>query len=392
LIEMPAVQTRLNEAEEQALLRVLREGKTLATGSEGEAFEKEWTEFLGCADAVAVCNCSAGLELSAILSGLGPGDEAIVPAHTFVSSVVPFARTGATIRWADIDPDTRLVTARTIEPLVTPRTKVVVVVHLYGLTVDMDPIMALADRHGLTVVEDCAQAPGARYKGRRVGAIGDFGTFSFHTHKNVTTLGEGGLLSVRDKEHAVEARRLRWMGNWPFHGERERYWVPAMGDVVEPIPGRWPHNFCMGEPNCAVGRLLLKRLDRINAQRRRQADRFRQALADVPELSFQAVPAGCEHVYHLMAARYDPGPSGHHRDDLIQLLVSKYNLKSIVQYWPLNRTELFGEFGFAEAEVPETDRFFDSMISFPWWSDMPDDLIDDMVDRTRHAIEELRRG
>jgi dTDP-4-amino-4,6-dideoxygalactose transaminase len=390
-IEMPAVQTRLNEAEEQALLRVLREGNTLATGPEGEAFEAEWTEFTGCADSVAVCSCSAALELSAVLSGLGPGDEVIVPAHTFVSSVVPYARTGATLRWADIDPDTRLVTAKTIEPLITPKTKVAVVVHLYGLAADMDPIMALAKEHGLMVVEDCAQAPGARYHGRRVGAIGDFGCFSFHTHKNITTLGEGGMLTMRDKDNAVRARRLRWMGNWSFEGERDRYWVPAMGNLVEPLPGRWPYNFCMGEPNCAVGRLLMKRLDQINAQRQRQADRFMRALGGCPELSFQTIPNGCEHVYHLMSARYDGQPLRKHRDDLIGLLFDTYRVKCIVQYWPLNRTELFGNLGFAEADVPETDRFFDNMISFPWWSDMPDDRIDDMANRTRSAIEELRQ-
>ncbi|MBN1341127.1 MAG: DegT/DnrJ/EryC1/StrS family aminotransferase [Phycisphaerae bacterium] len=391
-IEMPAVQTRLTQAEEQVLLRVLREGKTLAAGPEMEAFEKEWTAFTSCADSMAVCNGSAALELSAILSGLESGSEVIIPAHTFVSTAVPFARTGASVRWADIDPETRLVTAGTIEPLLSPRTKVIVVVHLYGLTVDMDPIMALAGRHGALVVEDCAQAPGARYKGRRVGSIGDFGCFSFHTHKNITTLGEGGMLSVRDKKHGEQARRLRWMGNWPFPGPRERYWLPAMGDLVEPIPGRWPHNFCMGEPNCAVGRLLIKRIDRINSQRQRQAQRFMHPFLDFGEISFQTVPEGCQHVYHLMSARYDGWACGKTRDDLIQLLHEKYNLKCIVQYWPLHRTELFSRHGFGLADVPETDRFFDNMISFPWWSDMPEDLIDDMAERVRLAIDELRTG
>ena len=390
-IEMPGMQTRLNAEEEQALLRVLRDAKSLSTGPEGEAFEKEFAEFLGAVDAVAVNSCTSALELTAVLSGLGPGDEAILPAHTFVSSVVPFARTGATIRWADIDPDTRLITSESIKPLITPKTKVVVVVHLYGLTAEMDPIMALADTYNVIVVEDCAQAPGAKYRGRRVGTIGHFGGFSFHTNKNITTLGEGGMLTVRQVAHGVQARRLRWMGNWAFEGDRERYWLPAMGNIVEPIPGQWPFNYCMGEPNCAAGRLLIKRLDRINAQRRHQADRFRGALADCGELSFQVVGEGCEHVYHLMSARYDGQICGKTRDDLIQLLYDKYNLKTIVQYWPLNRTELFTKFGFSEADVPQTDLFFDNMISFPWWSDMPDGLIDDMADRTRRALAELRR-
>ena len=147
----------------------------------------------------------------------------------------------------------------------------------------------------------------------------------------------------------------------------------------------------MGEPNAAVGRMLLRRLDRINQQRQHQATRFRTALQDCSELSFQHIPEGCEHVYHLMSARYDEQRHGRHRDDLMALLREKYQLKCIVQYWPLNRAELFRKFGFSEADVPESDRFYDNMISFPWWSDMSDALIDDMAQRTRDALAELRQ-
>jgi len=389
-IAMPGVQTRLNHEEEQAVLRVLRNANTLATGPEGESFEKEFSAFAGSAEAIAVNSCTSALELSAMLSGVGKGDEVILPAHTFVATAVPFARTGASLRWADIDPDTRVITAETIAPLITPATRVVVAVHLYGLTVDLDPILELAEKHGLMVVEDCAQAPGAVYKGRRVGSIGDFGCFSFHTHKNITTLGEGGMLTLRNPDHGLQGRRLRWMGNSPFEGERAQYWKPAMANLVEAIPGRLPVNYCLGEPNATVGRLLIKRLDAINKQRRHQADRFIGALADVPELVFQKIPPGCGHAYHLMAARFDGTDSGKTRDDLIGLLHTDYNLTCIVQYWPLNRSELFQKAGFGEADVPESDRFFDNMISFPWWSDMSDEVIDDMAGRTRAAVQELR--
>jgi dTDP-4-amino-4,6-dideoxygalactose transaminase len=145
----------------------------------------------------------------------------------------------------------------------------------------------------------------------------------------------------------------------------------------------------MGEPNCAVGRLLIKRLDAINQKRQHQAERFRTAFKDYPELSFQKVPDGFGHVYHLLAARVD-GPKGKNRDDLIGLLSTKYNLDPIVQYWPLYRTELFQKFGFEQANVPETDRYFDNMISFPWWSDMSDETIDDMTGRVKKAINMLR--
>lgn len=383
------VQTRLTKEEEQCLLRVLGESDALAAGCEAKAFEEEFAQFNGSADAVAVSNCSSALELAAILSDIGPGDEVIMPAHTFVASAVPFARTGATIRWADIDPDLREASPASVASLVTDKTRVVVAVHLYGLTVDMDAIMEIAAKHKLIVVEDCAQAPGALYKGKRVGSMGHYGCFSFHSQKNITTLGEGGMLTVSDKQDGCKARRLRWMGNWPFEDKRERCWLPAMGNVVEPAPGKWPHNFCMGEPNCAVGRMLIKRLDAINRQRQQQAARFIEALKDYGELSFQKVPEGFGHVYHLMAARFD-GPQASNRDDLIDLLRQKYNLELIVNYWPLYRTELFRNFGFAQAQVPETDRYFDNMVSFPWWSDMPDETIDDMIDRVKKAIDELR--
>ena len=200
---------------------------------------------------MAINSCTSALELAAILTGLAPGDEVIMPAHTYVASAVPFARHGVTIRWADIDPETRVVSAETISPLVSDRTKAVVVVQLYGLPADMDPIMALAAKHGFTVVEDCAQAPGALYKVRRVGSIGDFGSFYFQTHKNMQPLGEGDMLAVQNIEHGVQARRMRWMGNWTFDGKREKAWVRSGCNLVEPIPGQWPVNYCGRAKRCS---------------------------------------------------------------------------------------------------------------------------------------------
>lgn len=393
-IEFVAVQTRLQENEIEALLRVAREAPSYAIGGdggpEGKQFERAFIDLMGCADAVSVNSCSSALEIAAILSGLKPSDEVILPAHTFVASAVPFGKTGATLRWADIEPETRVISAATIKPLITKNTKAIVVVHLYGMPAEMDPILALAKEHGVIVIEDCAQAPGARYKGRRVGTMGDFGCFSFHGQKNITTLGEGGMLVVKDPSMGLAARRMRWMGIWPFEGKRDKDWVPAGVNLVQPTPGRWPGNYCMPEALAAVGTELLKRLDSINDERRKQAGRFIAALQRFPELSFQRVLPYCEHAYHLMSARYDGRAYGATRDDLISLLRQKYNLKCIVQYWPLNRSELFSKFGFDNAQVPETDRFFDNMISFPWSSGMSDELLDDMSHRTASALEELR--
>jgi len=396
LIEMPAVQTRLNDAEEAELLRVVREGASYAIGvggkggAEGEAFEQAFTEMMGCNDAVSVNSCSSALELTAMISGLGPDHEVVLPAHTFVASAVPFARTGATLRWADIDPRSWVVSAETLASCITERTKLLLVVHLYGMPADMDAIMALAENHNVLVVEDCAQAPGARYRGRRVGTFGNFACFSFHSHKNINSMGEGGMLVARDPEHALQARQMRWMGTWPFETKRGRDWLPFVHDIVKPSTGCWPHNYCMGEANAAVGRKMLERLDSINADRRRAASRFQAALSEFPELIFAEPPDDCEHVHYLLPARYDGEAHGKHRDDLIELLREKYRLKAVVHGWPLYRTELFNNNGFGVANVPETDRLFDNIIGFPWWTGMNDDVIDEMAERVGSALVDMR--
>ena len=387
-VEMPSIQSRHTEEEVEAGARAMRECKVYTQGDELKAFEREFGEYLGAPHAAGVSSCTAGLELAAMISGAGEGDEIVIPAHTFVSTAVPFARTGARIVWADIEPDTRVVSADTIRPCLTNRTRVVVVPHLYGLCADMEPIVDLCRGRGILIVEDCAQAPGAERGGRKAGTFGDFGCFSFHTHKNMTTMGEGGMLVPRQEQDDLAARKLRWMGNWPFEEDRGRYWVPAMGDLVVAKPGVWPVNYCLGEIQAAVGRLALRRLDDINEGRRKQAGRFQSSLADCPELHFQRMTEARAHVYHLMAARLD----GVDRDELIEQLFKKCDIKCIVQYIPLYRAPLFQTFDLGEAKCPNSDWFFDSMISFPWWSAMPDDVLDYMANSVRSALAELKGG
>lgn len=391
-VDFPAVQTRLNSEEEAVVMEVIRNSPTWSQGEQQSAFEQEFTRYVGCADSLAVSSCTSALEMASVLCGITPEDEVILPAHTFVSSAVPFARTGARLVFADIDPATRLMSAEHVSSCLTEKTKVIVVVHLYGLPADMDPILCLAQERGLKVVEDVAQAPGAIYKGRRTGSMGDFAAFSFHNQKNISTLGEGGMLTVSDPADGERARKLRWMGNWPFPGDRERYWVPAMGNLVSDIHGVWPFNFCLSEVQCAVGRHLLRRLDAINGRRQVQADSIRAALVDFPELSFQKVSDGHLHAYHLLVAHFDSTRTQGTRDDLIELLHRDYGIKCIVQYWPLYRSELFQSFGYGNIRLPNTDTFFDNMISFPFWSDMPEKTLDYMGDSIRSALQRLRNG
>jgi len=384
---MPSVQSRHSEEEIEAAARAMRECQTYTQGEELKAFEEEFARYLGIPHAVGVCSATAALELAAMISRVGEGDEVVIPAHTFVSSAVPFARTGAKVVWADIDPETRVVSAETLRPRLTERTRVVVVPHLYGLCAEIEPIVELCREGNILVVEDCAQSPGAERGGTKAGAFGDFGCFSFQTHKNMTTMGEGGMLVCHSDEFDLAARKLRWMGNWPFEGPRDKYWVPAMGDLVVGLPGVWPVNFCLSEIQAAVGRVILRRLDAINETRREQAATFRSALKDCPELSFQKVSEPRAHVYHLMSARVD----NVNRDDLMELLYKEYEIKCIVQYIPLYRANLFVGFGLGEADCPNSDAFFDNMISFPWWTEMPSDVLEYMIESVRAAIKTLRR-
>ncbi len=375
-----------------AVVDAMRNADPQTQGRHQAEFERVFSAYLDHPHSFAVTSCTAAIELSALLCRLTTGDEAILPAHTFAASAIPFARTGARLVWADIDPNTRVVTAATIAPLITRRTRVIVVVHLYGLVCDMDPIMALARQHGLLVVEDVAQAMGARYLGRQAGSIGDFGCFSFHTHKNITTLGEGGMLTVASASHAALVPGLRHNGMRTYLPGRPRYWIPAMSDVDFDIDGLWPYNFCLGEVQCALGAKMLTRLDAINAERAGRAQRFIGAFEQYPELNFQRVPPGCGHSWHLLAARYDGGEWGASRDDLLDLLSVSAGLKAVVQYYPLYRYPMFKKAGFGEANCPETDRFFDNMVSFPFHQWMPDEQFDLMIDLVKSALDQLRRG
>jgi dTDP-4-amino-4,6-dideoxygalactose transaminase len=386
--------SQYTEDEIATVVEAMRAADPQTQGRFQAAFERDFRTRFQVPHAFAVSSCTAALELAALISQVGPGDEVIVPAHTFAASAIPFARTGARLVWADMDPATRLVTAETLRPLITDRTRVLVVVHLYGLVCDMDPILALAEAHGLLVVEDVAQAIGVGYKGRPAGSMGHFGCFSFHTHKNITTLGEGGMLTVRDDAHAALVPGLRHNGMRSYDGERPRYWLPAMTNVDFDLDGVWPYNFCLGEVQCALGSRMLERLDHITATRAARAEAFQAALSDFPEMVFQSRPEGCGHAHHLMAVRYDgrrhPATGNRHRDELMTLLAEAFGIKVVVQYCPLYRYPLFARGGFGAARCPHADEFFDAMISFPFHQWMPDTEFATMIAATTAALTRLR--
>ncbi len=290
------------EDEIAAVAAVLRSGKVnYWTGEESQQFEREFAAFVGVKYAVALTNGTAALELALYALGIGPGDEVVVTSKTFIASASCVVRVGAVPVVADIDPDSQNITAASIAAVLTARTRAVIAVHLAGWPCEMDGILALARERGLSVIEDCAQSIGARYKERATGAIGDIGTFSFCQDKIITTGGEGGML-------VTDSRDL-WERAWSYKDHGKSY--AAVFEREHPLGFRWLHesfgtNWRITEMQAAIGRLQLKKLPQWLSDRRRNAALMNRGLAAIPGLRLALPPAHSEHAYYKYYAFVRP--------------------------------------------------------------------------------------
>ena len=375
------------EEEIDTVVTAMKSANPLTQGKYLHAFEEKFCEYIGAKYAFAVSNATAALEIAAQLCQFESGDEIVIPSHTFTSSAYPFAKKGARLVWADIDPKTRVVTAETLSRKITKNTRAMVVPHLYGYGADMPAIMDLAKKHDLLVIEDAAQAMGVEIEGNKSGTFSDFGVFSFHSHKNITTLGEGGILVVKDEEIAKVIPLLRHNGHCAFPYTRKDYWIPAMGNLDFPrIHGKdlWPNNYCLGEIECALGAKLLDRVDQINLEKRNRALYFIDALVNFPMLEFHREDS-VRHNYHLLAARILNGQ----RDNFIRKMALEKGIQCVVQYYPLNRYPLYQQAGFGVADCPDADEFFDNMVSFPFHHWLSDEDMDYLLTSTREVLESM---
>lgn len=381
------------EEEIQFISDLMRSADPLTQGKYLKQFEQCLSSYLGVSnDSVFVANsATSALEMIAALVHLEDGDEVIIPAHTFTASALPFLRRKAKIVWADIDPETWVIDVNDVKKKITEKTKVIVLVHLYGMLADIVSFQELNKTGKIIFVEDTAQAFGAKYKGRKAGVFSDFGAFSFHGQKNMTTLGEGGAIYVKDPTLAEIIPSLRSFGARPF-ANQEYYWKPAMGNITSVLDWELPNKFTISEVACAIGAKLLERVDELNEQRKKRYWQFRDALRDYPELKFQKIPSDVEPAYHLMPAMYEAEEHQIHanRDDLIKGLAFDHGIQAIVQYCPLYRYDLYRHWGCGEAHCDNTDNFFDSMISFPFHVWMKDADFDYMIQSTKIVLQKLR--
>jgi dTDP-4-amino-4,6-dideoxygalactose transaminase len=280
--------------EVDAAMRVLRSGKVnYWTGEEGRLFEEEFARFAECKHAIALANGTVALETALKSLDVGPGDEVITTSRTFIASASCAVAVGARPVTADVDRDSQNITAETIRPMITPHSKAIIVVHLAGWSCEMDGIMELAREHGLKVVEDCAQAQGAKYKGKPVGSIGDVAAFSFCQDKIMTTGGEGGMLTTNNTE--------LWQRAWSYKDHGKSY--DAVYNREHPVGFRWVHesfgtNGRMTEVQSAIGRLALKKVPDWVESRRQYAAIFNERLAELRGLRIATAPVHSYHAYY----------------------------------------------------------------------------------------------
>jgi dTDP-4-amino-4,6-dideoxygalactose transaminase len=336
---------QFREIEDEALeasARVLRSGRYILTqGEEVAAFEAEFARYCEARHAVGLSSGTAALHLALAAAGVGRGDEVLVPANTYIATAFGASYTGATPVFVDADPVTYTIDVAQAEAAITPRTKAIMPVHLYGHPARMDAIGALAEAHDLVVVEDCAQAHGARFQGRRVGTFGDFGAFSFYPGKNLGAIGDGGALTTDDDTLAAQARQLRYMG------QKRKYVHEIVGyqDRLDELQG-------------ALLAVKLKRLDAWNAQRREQAAWYGELLAGTPvEPPVEA--EGCEHVYHLYIVRAP------RRDELKDFLAERGITTAIYYPIPVHLQGAYAGLGHQPGAFPVTERAVAETLALP---------------------------
>jgi len=321
-------------------------------GREVRLFEEEFAAFSEARYAVGVDSGTSALELALRAYGIGPGDEVITAANSFIASALAISHAGATPVLADVDPFTHTIDVTGIERAITSRTKAIIPVHLYGHPAHMDPIRQIAEQHGLIVIEDACQAHGARYKGRRAGSLGHAAAFSFYPGKNLGAYGDGGMVVTND---ADIRKRLEMLRNY---GQEEKYHHLTQG-----------FNRRLDTLQAAVLRVKLKYLEKWNAARRWQAELYHRLLAGT-ELVLPSEAVGAQSVWHLYVIRTE------HRDKLKQYLASRGIAAGIHYPVPIHLQPAYKNLGYKRGSFPVTEQYAQRILSLPIYAELTPELIE----------------
>ena len=394
--------SNIGEEELQEIARVIETAETFAYGPLRDKFEAEFAAYCGVKHAVSTTSATTALAMACQILRLTEGDEIIGTPQTFRATYIAAAGRKVAVRFADIDPVTLNIDPSTVEAKITPRTKAIFVMHYGGNPVDMEPIMEIAGRRGLAVVEDAAHAPGASYKGKKIGSIADITCFSFHSLKNMSTLGEGGMLTTNDGRYAEYAKRLRTMD---LIGEQIPRADTHIGPYEMPKPsindhaGRsyshdyanideWGGNVRMSEFQAAVGSVQLLKLDDMNLQRTKAAERLTKGLSGIEGIVAPRTTPGGLNVWHLYPCFLDTAVVKAGRDEFIHYLQEEKGIQIILRYFPVHLSDYMRYLGHKFGECPVCERvWFERQLNLPMNPRMPDDEIDYIVESMREAVK-----
>jgi dTDP-4-amino-4,6-dideoxygalactose transaminase len=358
-VDLQAQYRAIKDEVDAAVAEVMRAGNFIL-GRQVEEFEQAFAAFVGCRYGVGVGNGLDALRVALAALGVGPGDEVILPANTYIATALAVSAVGARPVLADCDPRTYNLDAGNIAAAVTPRTKAVMPVHLTGQAADLDAVNEIADKHGLLVVEDAAQAHGARYKNKPCGSFGAAAGFSFYPGKNLGAYGDAGLVTTNDAALAEKMRRLR------NYGQRVKYEHVEAG-----------LNTRLDTMQAAVLQVKLKYLPAWNAARARHAALYREALAGVGDLSFQQESPFSTHIYHLFIVETE------RRDELAAHL-SRANIQNGIHYpIPIHLQEAYKDLGYARGAFPHSERAARRMLSLPMFPELSEAQIGRVADEIR---------
>ena len=357
----------IGEEEKREVLDSLESG-WITTGPKVKRFEAEFAAYVGCEHATAVSSCTAAMHLSLFALDIGAGDEVILSPFTFASSANVILHQGAEPVFADIRRDTFNLDPERIEEKITPRTKAILVIHYGGQPAEMDPILEIAGKRGLFVIEDAAHAVGAEYKGRKIGTIGDFTCFSFYAIKNLTT-AEGGMVTTADREwvEKIETASLHGMNRdaWKRY-KKEGSWYY---EVV--CPG---FKYNMTDIQAAIGLHQLRRLDEFNRRRWEHALAYSEAFREIDCVTVPFVKENVKHAWHLYPILLDTDALAIDRNEFIEKLTEE-NIGTTVNFIPVHLHPYYREtFGYKRGDFPDAEWVFDRTVSLPLYPSMTEDI------------------
>jgi dTDP-4-amino-4,6-dideoxygalactose transaminase len=365
MLDLRAQYVRIKDDVDAAVAAVLS-AQQFRGGPEVESFEHEMADYVGVAHAIGVSSGTDALFLALKTLGVQSGDEVITTPFTFFATAGAIVNAGAVPVFVDIDPHTFNLDVRQVEGHITPRTRVLLPVHLYGQCADMEPLLAIAEKNGLTVLEDAAQAIGARYHGRAAGSMGRAGAFSFYPTKNLGAAGEGGLVTTNDANLANTLRLLR------CHGAGTTYVHEMVG-----------FNSHLQTIQAAILRVKLRHLEAWTAARRDHATYYNKRFAELPEVTVPIEAPGCRHVYHQYVIRIPE------RDRARELFQRRGIGCGVFYPVPLHRQKCFAHLTSANAACPEAERASREVLALPIFPELTNEQQDEVIAAVRDHLEQL---